>query len=384
MIALHWTRIFWAHIILGEMDKTKLAAFGERLKIGGERLKIGGAEMGRKFSGKMKEILQGQSQEAKMVEEATSENLEEPNWGLNLRICNLLNSEELDGSEVARTIKKKISGKSPIGQRLSLDLLEVCAMNCEKVFSEVASEKVLEEMVKMIDNPQTHYGNRQKALQLIEAWGKSDDLNYLPVFKQTYLNLKSREIHNEQEDGTSALLFSSLKDDFDEHASFPGGYLLPSSGQQATVVGSLPLQGVSISMEEKKELLIITRNSLDIITSLLNTETKEKPIKDELLISMAEKCKESQPVLQRIIETTTDDESMLFEALNLHDELEQVLANYAKLELAHTPTTEQIHDDLVSSEQQKVTAAGEKEEERNILDTNNEVVDESGSTEKKE
>lgn len=363
----------------------KLAAFGERLKIGGERLKVGGAEMGRKFSGKMKEILQGQSQEAKMVEEATSENLEEANWGLNLRICNLLNSEELDGSEVVRTIKKKISGKSSIGQRLSLELLEACAMNCEKVFSEVASEKVLEEMVKMIDNPQTYYGNRQTALQLIEAWGKSDDLNYLPVFKQTYLNLKLREIPNELEGGSSAQLFSSLEGDFDEHASLPGEYSLPSSGQQAIVVDSVPLQGVSISMEEKKELLVITRNSLDIMASLLNTATKEKPIKDELLISMAEKCKESQPVLQRIIETTTDDESMLFEALNLHDELEQVLANYAKLELYHAPAKEQVPDDLVSSEQQKFTASGEKEEERNLVDAkNSEVVDESRSAEKKE
>lgn len=369
------------------MDKTKLAAFGERLKIGGERLKVGGAEMGRKFSGKMKEILQGQSQEAKMVDEATSESLEEPNWGLNLRICNLLNSEEFDGSEVVRTIKKKISGRSPISQRLSLDLLEACAMNCEKVFSAVASEKVLEEIVKMIDNPQTQYGNRQTALQLIEAWGKSEDLSYLPVFKQTYLNLKSREMPNEQKDGSSAQLFSSLETDFDEHESFPGGYPLPSYGQQATVVGSIPLQGVSISMEEKKELLTITRNSLEIISSLLNTETKEKLSKDELLISMAERCKESQPVLQRIIETTNDDESMLFEALNLHDELEQVLTNYAKLELPHTSSSKRVQGDLVSSEQQKVkvTAAGKKEDDRNIVDTkNSDVVDESRSFEKKE
>ncbi|KAG0460554.1 hypothetical protein HPP92_020851 [Vanilla planifolia] len=89
------------------MEKIKLGSLGERLKTGGERLKVGGAELGRKFSGKMKEILQGQSQEAKMVEEATSESLEEANWGLNLRICNLLNNEEFDGSEVVRTIKKE-------------------------------------------------------------------------------------------------------------------------------------------------------------------------------------------------------------------------------------------------------------------------------------
>ena len=169
------------------MDRTKLAALGERLKIGGERLKTGGAEIGRKVSGKMKEILQGPTQEAKMVEEATSDTLEEPNWGLNLRICNLLNSEEFDGSEVVKAIKKKISSDNAVSQRLSLDLLEACAMNCEKVFSEVASEKVLDDMVRMIDNPQTVYANRRRAMQLIEAWGKSDDLGYLPVFRQTYM-----------------------------------------------------------------------------------------------------------------------------------------------------------------------------------------------------
>lgn len=47
---------------------------------------------------------------------------------------------------------------------------------------------------------------------------------------------------------------------------------------------------------------------------------------------MLEKCRESQPVIQRIIESTTDDEAMLFEALNLHDELQLVISRYEELE----------------------------------------------------
>ena len=74
-----------------------------------------------------------------------------------------------------------------MSQRLSLDLLEAWTSNCEKVFSEVASEKVLDEMVRMIENPQTDQGNRDRALQLIRAWGESEDLEYLPVFHQTYM-----------------------------------------------------------------------------------------------------------------------------------------------------------------------------------------------------
>lgn len=161
----------------------------EKLKLGewGERLKIGGAQMSRKVSGKMKEILQVQTPEGKLVDEATSDRLEEPDWAINLRIFSLLTSEEFSGQEVVKAIKKKIACKNQQSQRLSLELLEACAMNCEKVFSEIASEKVLDEMVRLIDDPLTHFGTRQRALQLIQAWGESSDLGYLPVFQQTYM-----------------------------------------------------------------------------------------------------------------------------------------------------------------------------------------------------
>ena len=43
-----------------------------------------------------------------------------------------------------------------------------------------------------------------------------------------------------------------------------------------------------------------------------------------------EKCKQSQPLIQMIIESTTDDEGVLFEALHLNDELQQVLSSYKK------------------------------------------------------
>lgn len=162
------------------MDKLNLAQLGEKLK-------TSGAQMGRLVSDKMKEILQSPTPESKMVDEATSEILVEPNWGMNLRICAMINSEEFNGSEIVKAIKKKISGKNPVSQRLSLELLEACTMNCEKVFSEVASEKVLEDMVRMIDNPQVDHMTRRRAFQLIRAWGESEDIAYLPVFRQTYM-----------------------------------------------------------------------------------------------------------------------------------------------------------------------------------------------------
>lgn len=49
---------------------------------------------------------------------------------------------------------------------------------------------------------------------------------------------------------------------------------------------------------------------------------------------MLEKCKQSLPVVQRIIETTSDDEVMLFDALNLLDELQLVISRYNEMTAA--------------------------------------------------
>ncbi|XP_044503735.1 TOM1-like protein 2 [Mangifera indica] len=309
------------------MDKIKLAQLGERIK-------TGGAQMGRIVSGKMKEILQAPTPESKMVDEATLETLEEPNWSLNLRICALINSEEFRGSEIVRTIKKKISGKSVVSQRLSLDLLEACTMNCEKVFSEVASEKVLEEMVKMIENPETDQENRNRALQLIRAWGESEDVAYLPVFRQTYMSLKERIVPPPVGDGRMPPMHSSLESYVHQEPLSPESYPVPDTVLQSRDYFGLTYNFGSLSVDEKKELILITQNSVDLLSSLLNTETEPKPIKDDLTVSMLEKCKECQPGIQRIIESTTDDEGMLFEALNLHERLLQTISKYEELEAA--------------------------------------------------
>ncbi|KAJ9696937.1 hypothetical protein PVL29_008932 [Vitis rotundifolia] len=324
---------FLLHDLLGQqrqrrekMDKLKLASLGERLK-------TGGAQMGRMVSGKVKEILQTPTPESKMVDEATSESLLDPNWGMNLRICAMINSEEFSGAEIVRAIKKKISSKNVMSQRLSLDLLEVCSMNCEKVFSEVASEKLLDDMVRMIDNPQTDHTNKERALQLIQAWGESEDLAYLPVFRQTYMSLKRNGTPPQVQDGSSPPIPYSLESYVHQQPqSPPGSYPIPDAGLHSADSTTFSYNYGILSTKEKKEFLLITRNSLELLSSILDSETEPKPIKDDLTVSMVEKCKQSQPVVQRIVESTINDEGMLFEALYLHDELQQVISKYEEME----------------------------------------------------
>jgi len=167
----------------------------EKVNAIGERLKINGAEMGRKMSAgigtmsfKMKEFFQEPNQADKLVCEATSESLDEPNWDMILNICDMVNAEKLYTCDVVRAIKKRIMMKSVRGQYLALVLLEALVENCDKGFFEVVTERVLDEMVKIVDDlDQSFVASKEKALMMIQGWGESNtELRYLPVYEETY------------------------------------------------------------------------------------------------------------------------------------------------------------------------------------------------------
>ena len=200
MLAAAWKTsgglLFWLVLRVGvELRGLKMSDnLMDKVTSLGERLRISGSELGKKMSEgvssmsfKMKEFFQGPNQTDKIVEEATAETLDEPDWATNLEICDMVNHERINSVELIRGIKKRIMLKIPRVQYLALLLLETIVKNCEKAFSDVASERVLDEMVKLIDDPQTVVMNRNKALMLIESWGESsNELRYLPVFEETY------------------------------------------------------------------------------------------------------------------------------------------------------------------------------------------------------
>ncbi|KAG5043598.1 hypothetical protein AAZX31_03G145000 [Glycine max] len=312
----------------------------ERLKWAqlGERLKTGGAQMGRMVSGKVKEMLQAPTPESKMVDEATLETMEEPNWGMNLRICGMINSDQFNGSEVVKAIKRKINHKSPVVQTLSLDLLEACAMNCDKVFSEIASEKVLDEIIRLIDNPQAHHQTRSRAFQLIRAWGESEDLAYLPVFRQTYMSLKGRDEPVDMAGGNSPHVpYAS-----ESYVDAPERYPIPQAElHDIDDPAAFSSNYQHISVEERKEHLVVARNSLELLSSILNSDAEPKTLKEDLTVSLLDKCKQSLSIIKGIVESTTNDEATLFEALYLNDELQQIVSKYEELDAAQSSGAQQ-------------------------------------------
>jgi len=59
----------------------------------------------------------------------------------------------------------------------------------------------------------------------------------------------------------------------------PGTYPIPDTGMHDTDGTAFPLNYRNLSVEEKKEYLVITRNSLELLSSILDAETPQKPLK---------------------------------------------------------------------------------------------------------
>ncbi|RWW21342.1 hypothetical protein GW17_00014511 [Ensete ventricosum] len=246
----------------------KVSAFGELLKIGraevSRKMKDGMSSM----SFKIKELFhsQNQNEAEKIVEEATSEKLDGPDWSANLMICDMVNSDNDNGIEFIRGIKKRIMSKNPSRvQYLALLLLETCVKNCEMAFSVVAAERVLDEMVKLIANPQDciHFPGR-------------DSESIAPVFTPRH-SVSETEAYD-------------------------------SIAQQTDDV---PMG--NFTAEQIKEVFDVARNS------------------DDLSNTLFQQCRQSQYTIQSIIEAAGDDEAVLFEALNVNDELQRVLSKYEEL-----------------------------------------------------
>ncbi|KAJ1415121.1 VHS domain [Sesbania bispinosa] len=322
----------------------------EKVNAFGERLKIGGAEVGRKMSAglssvsfKVKEFFHDPNEADKLVGDATSESLDDPDWAIILHLCDLVNAEKLNTAEVVRAIKKRVMTKSPKGQYLALVLVEALVKNCDKAFFEVAAERVLDEMVKLIDDPQTVVHNRNKALMMIEAWGESNiELRYLPVYEETYKSLKSRGIRFPGRDNESlAPIFTPPRSASAPEADITLAHLIQhdvpvqASDPEANVsLGHLiqhniPVQ--SFTSEQTKEAFDIARNSTELLSTVLSSSPQQDILKDDLTTTLVQQCHQSQSTVHRIIETAGNNEAVLFEALHVNEEIQNVLSKYEEL-----------------------------------------------------
>lgn len=82
------------------------------------------------------------------------------------------------------------------------------------------------------------------------------------------------------EDGSSFPMQYSLESYVhQEPLSPPGNYPIPDMGLHGADHNTLPYNFGGLSIKEKNEMLVTTRNSLELLSSILKAETEPKPIK---------------------------------------------------------------------------------------------------------
>ncbi|GJP56151.1 hypothetical protein CLOM_g15201 [Closterium sp. NIES-68] len=334
----------------GEDWKVRLATMGK--KMGESMTAVGGklTESMTEIGGKMKNIFHTPTLADRLVEEATDEILISPDWGRNLLICDLVNSGKLQGGETVRAIKKQLASRNSHVQMLALALLEMGVKNCSSLFSDVANERVLDDMVRVVDEPGSAAQLREKVLKMIEAWGEAtEELRYLPVFEETYKSLKMRGVVFPPRDA------ESLAPIFTPPASVPPAAVQAAHALLESVEGQLASEvappGVSMVPRpegghmvvfDSKEIFEISRNSVELLGTVLSSAPPEQVLTDEVVPALAAQCRAAKSSLLRLIEhensaTEAPSETLLFEALSLNDDVDKVLEKLAELRKQGSP-----------------------------------------------
>ena len=91
-------------------------------------------------------------------------------------------------------------------------------------------------------------------------------------------SLKGRILPSSAEDGSSFPAEYSLESYLHQQPlSPPENYPVPETGNADH--GTYSYNYRSLSVEEKNDVLVTTKNSLELLSSILNAETEPKPIK---------------------------------------------------------------------------------------------------------
>jgi hypothetical protein len=107
---------------------------------------------------------------AALVEGATSDLLGDPDWALNIELCDIVNDDPQQAKDVLKAVKKRLVNKNPKVQTLTLVLLESLMKNCgDNIQLQVIQRGVLHEMVKLVKK-KLNLEIRDKILVLLHEW----------------------------------------------------------------------------------------------------------------------------------------------------------------------------------------------------------------------
>ncbi|KAL2479312.1 ENTH/VHS/GAT family protein [Abeliophyllum distichum] len=259
------------------------------------------------------------------VEKATSEFLIGPDWTMNIDICDTINSNQTLAKDVVKAVKKRLQHKNPKVQLLALTLLETMVKNCgDYVHFQIAERSILQEMVKIV-RKKTDMHVRDKILVLIDSWREAfgGSGGRYPQYYIAYEDLRRSGVQFPQRSPDTAPIFTPpVTHPIPRHPQ--PGYGMPSSSTtRLDEAMAADMETLSLSS------LNAMRDVLDLLADMLQAvdPSDRLAVKDEVIVDLVERCRANQRKLMQML-TTTGDEQLLGQGLELNDSLQNVLSKH--------------------------------------------------------
>ncbi|KMT06604.1 hypothetical protein BVRB_7g157720 [Beta vulgaris subsp. vulgaris] len=258
------------------------------------------------------------------VDKATSELLVAPDWTMNIEICDFCNSNHWLAKDVVKEVKRRLQTKNPKVQLLSLTLLETMVKNCgEYIHYHIAERKVLDEMIKLVKKKADMHV-RDKILVLLDSWQEAfggPGGKYSQYFWACD-ELRRSGVNFPQRSPRSAPVITPP-------VSRPSrapqvGFGMPAnSSRRLDEAMSSEIEGLSVATLESMQ------NALGLLDDMLEAvnPNDRMSVKDEVIVDLADRCRANQKKLMQMITTTTDEE-LLAQGLEMNDSLQSVLARH--------------------------------------------------------
>lgn len=283
------------------------------------------------------------------IEQATDGSLPSENWGLNMEICDIINSSTDGPKDAIKAIRKRLTtsaGKNYTVVMYTLTVLETCVKNCSKSFHVlVCNKEFISELVKLIgpkNDPPTVV--QEKVLSLIQCWADAfQNQTDLQGVVQVYNELRTKGVEFPMTDlDAMAPIFTpqrSVPDSGEPIVGSPQRAAIPQNSPNRPAQEQVPVNSqVTLSESQTAKLradLSVVEGNMSVMNDMLNELTTQPPASHhdtdiELLNELSETLRSMQSRVAELIGRLAGESPLTADLLHANDRLNNLLLRHSR------------------------------------------------------